>query len=1104
LVSDAPHSSSLSPSGLQVLDSLGFKEGERDQQFVITRLPTGLEHIESFVMDLAANADQGPDAVTIQPYASNCPLPDFQGVVVVGARDRGLINVHEPNDDSPGLYPGGMVKIRWRQSGRMRHRPVCIRLCQGDFEREVRNVNGKPTPIFLKSVALVTGAILNVREFDWLIPHDIAPGNYYKIQIDEVGGNATEQSPPFSILPASEAVVQPRSQEQPFPVLASPHSVDVYKRHLRDRLIALSDCRHSDGSAVQVALRSMHVAPLSQPYAANFTGKRPTSGMRGTFLGWTRFDPPVRVLWKPATGESAEFEYPVQWQDIEVVDQHDPQPALGQPIGLAQGALATHPVTAGQQQQQQQQQHQYKCWKHPDGHDIFLSYRREDGSAFAHSLCTSLEASGRRVFLDRNCLVGGKFSERLRFYARQTPVFMPLLTSAYLNSDRFNKEDDFCRMEFVSALSTDRAVIPVVEDAYARTCIEDAGRLNHREVREAITSNNMATVNWHFYEASVKSVNNFITDMLASVPPIPTAVPEQPLTFAPTVLAPAPAAASGLQGLATTVPHPQQTPAPVGTIGTPVIQVTKPDNSDIVCIGQTVEVVWHSAYVERVNIKLFECLSETQIAFVCDLATRVLCTSGQSIHSYSWNVAPHTKIGNYFNVIVECCHEPAVRDSSRPFPILPASEVAAPTVPASLSPASHTTATAHAVSFSATGINTPSSGTPTDLRASGYFSSPAASHSVPLQHTPQASAALAAEHRRLVAQSHRDSTRPAQRETTQSAQTFAAANPPFTQAQPCADATPTGWYAQHDAVARRAQQEATTLESRQTASIGLAGHHLAGNAGAGMSPHMAQNFSSVPIARPGPPGGSHLLQSLASSGSSRAADTHAQPAAPAALPGPAFCLGMDALSSPLAMSISQHGSTVGAAPPPLCLTGTLPPRMTSGLPAAVLMPGSTETLYVVVRVVPSTHGPTAEAAGTASDLCCLCVDGNATLSDLRRLIDEEIAQPPLSTFGLEYNRYIFLCLTLIPRLSHEMLSGPNAPTSLAALSASDPYPRGGTSAAGPAHLPQAVSAQPLLFDHSFTPIARGSEERFRVAALNNDYLPDLVAHVQRIAAPAGL
>jgi len=93
-------------------------------------------------------------------------------------------------------------------------------------------------------------------------------------------------------------------------------------------------------------------------------------------------------------------------------------------------------------------------------YDVFISYRRESGSAEARLIRTELAQRGLRVFLDVTDLRRGFFDDALLRCISATPSFVLVLSPHAL--DRCAHEDDWLRQEIVYAIRTDRNIIPVI------------------------------------------------------------------------------------------------------------------------------------------------------------------------------------------------------------------------------------------------------------------------------------------------------------------------------------------------------------------------------------------------------------------------------------------------------------------------------------------------------------------------------------------------------------------------------------------------------------------------------------------------------------------
>ena len=99
--------------------------------------------------------------------------------------------------------------------------------------------------------------------------------------------------------------------------------------------------------------------------------------------------------------------------------------------------------------------------------DVFISYRRSDGTNLAQKLYDYLTAKGLRVFLDKEKMIGGKyFDEQIRRRVIDTPNYIFVGTP-----DAFafrTGETDFVAEEIRLAISElnkapdERVVLPVL------------------------------------------------------------------------------------------------------------------------------------------------------------------------------------------------------------------------------------------------------------------------------------------------------------------------------------------------------------------------------------------------------------------------------------------------------------------------------------------------------------------------------------------------------------------------------------------------------------------------------------------------------------------
>ena len=94
--------------------------------------------------------------------------------------------------------------------------------------------------------------------------------------------------------------------------------------------------------------------------------------------------------------------------------------------------------------------------------DIFLCYRRSDGTDKARILNLAFKNAGYRCFLDYNDLEGGVFGKKLENAVLDAPVFVMVLTNDYFA--RCNQEGDWVRREIELALDNDKIIIPINVD----------------------------------------------------------------------------------------------------------------------------------------------------------------------------------------------------------------------------------------------------------------------------------------------------------------------------------------------------------------------------------------------------------------------------------------------------------------------------------------------------------------------------------------------------------------------------------------------------------------------------------------------------------------
>jgi len=92
--------------------------------------------------------------------------------------------------------------------------------------------------------------------------------------------------------------------------------------------------------------------------------------------------------------------------------------------------------------------------------DVFISYRRERGSAEARLIRNELSKRGLHVFMDVTELKKGYFDDALLNHISSAPNFVLILSPHAL--DRCGDPDDWLRREIIQAITTKRNIIPVM------------------------------------------------------------------------------------------------------------------------------------------------------------------------------------------------------------------------------------------------------------------------------------------------------------------------------------------------------------------------------------------------------------------------------------------------------------------------------------------------------------------------------------------------------------------------------------------------------------------------------------------------------------------
>lgn len=97
-------------------------------------------------------------------------------------------------------------------------------------------------------------------------------------------------------------------------------------------------------------------------------------------------------------------------------------------------------------------------------YDVFISYRRKFGFAYAKMLSEMLKQKGINAFVDLDELRSGTFNDKLLTAIETSPAFLLILTPGAL--DRCVDEGDWLTREILKASESGRNIIPVLCDGF--------------------------------------------------------------------------------------------------------------------------------------------------------------------------------------------------------------------------------------------------------------------------------------------------------------------------------------------------------------------------------------------------------------------------------------------------------------------------------------------------------------------------------------------------------------------------------------------------------------------------------------------------------------
>ena len=138
---------------------------------------------------------------------------------------------------------------------------------------------------------------------------------------------------------------------------------------------------------------------------------------------------------------------------------------------------------------------------------VFISYRRDGGSALARLIRTELQRFGWSVFLDVEDLGCGRFDDRLLWEVARANCVVVLLTAGSL--DRCQDSKDWLRREVGHAIKKQRGIVPLLDSGFTFGSLDDAPE----EIAELARRNGVKYSHVHF-EESVRQLDQRLREAM--------------------------------------------------------------------------------------------------------------------------------------------------------------------------------------------------------------------------------------------------------------------------------------------------------------------------------------------------------------------------------------------------------------------------------------------------------------------------------------------------------------------------------------------------------------------------------------------------------------
>eukprot|EP00049_Salpingoeca_infusionum_P022954 m.9669 g.9669 ORF g.9669 m.9669 type:complete len:1262 (+) comp5482_c0_seq1:150-3935(+) len=436
-------------------------------------------------------------------------------------------NVRVP-DGSRVYHPGDQMDIKWARNPESSVAFVKIVLASAPSAQSAK----------LSPEIVIERRAPNSGAYQWVVPQTVPDLEYAKISVHNLDNNDDyDLSYEFKINRRRTAAQLGGDGDAASSAAPEKHEEDkIYHRSDFNSEFEYADYMHKKLPLLGPDTRVAYIGSLNNPDLAGL----PHEG-QGTFLGSQRFDPPVLVAFDHV-GEKY-----VHWHNLSIVSPPpgaDPAVPDVQPLteesykdqvthmvsdedlGPA-SRLASDRITRLSSMRNASAAEveisrtsslgtvvspscgQCKCNKHPEGHNVFLSYRRSDGTYFARLIYQYLTSQGYSPFFDFICLAGGSFEHALMTTVDVTPVFVPIITPDYLDEKRLALPKDFVCMELERAVRSRSHFAPIIQEGY-KTAFTDIHRIPNADVVTAISSSNATNMVQEFFDAVMRKLMDCI------------------------------------------------------------------------------------------------------------------------------------------------------------------------------------------------------------------------------------------------------------------------------------------------------------------------------------------------------------------------------------------------------------------------------------------------------------------------------------------------------------------------------------------------------------------------------------------------------------------